>query len=213
MSKETNQVMGHADEADGIEEYDNPLPDWWLGLFWICILWAVGYAVHYHFIGDRSQEGEFQAEMAAAAVRWPVQDAADVAFAMTPEAIAGGETVYTTYCFVCHGNNLEGGIGQSFLDDVWIHGSSPDEVIHTITDGVPEKGMAPWGAILSAEQINHAAAYVLAKNAEALGIPLEQITQGSGGVEGPVEAHEEGSEEGHGEEGGEEQGGESGGVS
>jgi cytochrome c oxidase cbb3-type subunit 3 len=190
--------MGHADEADGIEEYDNPLPDWWLGLFWICILWAVGYTVHYHFIGDRSQVGEFQDEMAAAAVRWPVQGAADVQFAMTPEAIAGGEMVYTTYCFVCHGQKLEGGIGQSFLDDVWIHGSTPDEVIHTITEGVPEKGMAPWASILSAEQINHAAAYVLAKNAEALGIPLEQITVGTGG--------EEGSEEGHGEEGGGEHG-------
>ena len=125
---------------------------------------------------------------------------------MTPEAIAGGETVYTTYCFVCHGQNLEGGIGQSFLDDVWLHGATPEDVIHTITDGVPEKGMAPWGSILSAEQINHAAAYVLAKNAEALGIPLDQITQGSGGGEGAEEVHEEGSEEGHGEEGGGEHG-------
>jgi cytochrome c oxidase cbb3-type subunit 3 len=190
--------MGHADEADGIEEYDNPLPDWWLGLMWFTIIWAIGYAVHYHFIADRSQEARFEAEMAAAAVRWPVQDAAEVEFAVTPEAIAGGETVYATYCFVCHGQNLEGGIGQSFLDETWIHGSSPEEVIHTITDGVPEKGMAPWGPILNAEQINHVAAYVLAKNAEALGLPLEDITQRSpGGAE--VEGEQvEGSEEGQG---------------
>jgi cytochrome c oxidase cbb3-type subunit 3 len=198
--------MGHADEADGIEEYDNPLPDWWLGLFWLCIIWAIGYAVHYHFIADRSQESRFEAEMAAAAVRWPVQNAAEVEFALTPEAIAGGETVYSTYCFVCHGQNLEGGIGQSFLDDVWLHGSSPEEVIHIITDGVPEKGMAPWASILSAEQINHAAAYVLAKNAEALGLPLEDITQRSAGGEESEEGLEEGSEEDHGEEGGEEHG-------
>ncbi len=57
MSKDTNRVMGHADEADGIEEYDNPLPDWWLGLFWLTIVWAIGYTAHYHFIGNRSQEG------------------------------------------------------------------------------------------------------------------------------------------------------------
>ena len=56
MSKDTNRLLGHADEADGIEEYDNPLPDWWLGLFWLCVLWAIGYTVHYHFIADRSQE-------------------------------------------------------------------------------------------------------------------------------------------------------------
>jgi len=206
VSKETDRLMGHADEADGIEEYDNPLPDWWLGLMWFTIIWAIGYTVHYHFIADRSQEARFEAEMAAAAVRWPVQDAADMVFAVTPEAIAGGETVYTTYCFVCHGQNLEGGIGQSFLDETWIHGSSPEEVIHTITDGVPEKGMAPWGPILSAEQINHVAAYVLAKNAEALGLPLEDITQRSaGGAEGEGE-QEDGSEEDHGEEGGDEHG-------
>ena len=203
MSKDTNRLMGHADEADGIEEYDNPLPDWWLGLFWLCILWAIGYGVHYHFIGDRSQEAEFQAEMAAAAIRWPVQGAEDVVFAMTDEAIQGGEAVYTTYCFVCHGTQLEGGIGQSFLDEVWLHGSAPEDVIRTITEGVPEKGMAPWGSILSAEQINQAAAFVLAKNAEALGIPLEEITQGPGEPEGSEGAHEEGSGEEAGEGSGE----------
>ena len=206
MSKETNRLLGHADEADGIEEYDNPLPDWWLGLFWLCALWAVAYAVHYHFIGDRSQESEFHAEMAAAAIRWPVQDAADVSFAMTPEAIQGGEGVYTTYCFVCHGTQLEGGIGQSFLDEEWVHGSTPEDVVRTITEGVPEKGMAPWGSILSAEQINQAAAYILAKNAEALGIPLEEITQGSGGSEGHEGDGEEGSGEEHSGEHGEDSG-------
>ena len=196
MSKETDRLMGHADEADGIEEYDNPLPDWWLGLFWICIIWAIGYAVHYHFIGDRSQVGEFQAEMAAAAVRWPAQDAGDVAFVMTPEAIEAGQTVFSTYCFVCHGANLEGGIGPTFLDDEWLHGHSPEEVIHTITNGVTEKGMAAWGPILSAEQINHVAAYVLAKNAEALGIPLEEVTRGSGGADSSGVAPGQGSGEG-----------------
>jgi cytochrome c oxidase cbb3-type subunit 3 len=184
--------MGHADEADGIEEYDNPLPDWWLGLFWLCILWAVGYTVYYHFIADRSQTGDFQAEMAAAAVRWPAQDAADVAFALTPEAIAGGETVYSTYCFVCHGAALEGGIGPTFLDAEWLHGHSPEEVVHTITNGVTEKGMAAWGPILSPEQINHVAAYVLAKNAEALGIPLDEITKRAGSPGGESEEVPEG---------------------
>jgi len=194
VSKETDRVLGHADEADGIEEYDNPLPDWWLGLLWLCILWAIGYTVHYHFIADRSQEAGFRAEMAAAAERWPAPDASDVAFALTPEAIQAGETVYNTYCFVCHGSELEGGIGPTFLDDEWLHGHSPEEVIRTITEGVPEKGMAPWGPILSAEQINHAAAYVLAKNAEALGIPLEEISGASreGGASTPPSGGGEG---------------------
>ena len=46
MAKENNRLLGHSDEADGIDEYDNPLPDWWLGLFWLTIVWALGYGVH-----------------------------------------------------------------------------------------------------------------------------------------------------------------------
>jgi cytochrome c oxidase cbb3-type subunit 3 len=182
--------MGHADEADGIEEYDNPLPDWWLGLFWICILWAVGYTVHYHFIGDRSQEGLFQAEMAAAAERWPAEAAVSVEFALRREGIEAGEEVYAANCYMCHGTTLEGGIGPSFLDEEWIHGNAPEDVIHTIADGVVEKGMLAWGPIIGAEKVNQAAAYVLAKNAEALGKSLDEIRAGLEG-EG-----EEGSREG-----------------
>ena len=73
MSKDTNELLGHADEADGIEEYDNPLPDWWVGLFWLTVLWAAGYGLFYHFIADLSQEGFLEAEMAAAEARWPDQ--------------------------------------------------------------------------------------------------------------------------------------------
>jgi cytochrome c oxidase cbb3-type subunit 3 len=188
--------MGHADEADGIEEYDNPLPDWWLGLFWVCILWAIGYTAHYHFIADRSQEKRFQAEMAAAAEVWPAGAAPSVEFALTPEAIQAGEEVYAANCYMCHGTGLEGGIGPSFLDEEWIHGHSPEEVIAIITDGVVEKGMLAWGPILGPEKVNQVAAYVLAKNAEAVGLPLDQIgadrnepgegvgEEGSGGEEG-----------------------------
>ena len=106
--------------------------------------------------------------------------------------------MYTTYCFVCHGAALEGGIGPTFLDEEWLHGSTPEDVIHVITEGVVEKGMASWSAILSAEQINHVAAYVLAKNAEALGIPLEQITRGSGSPEDSDGASEDSSGGGSG---------------
>jgi len=69
VSKETNEILGHADESDGIEEYDNPLPDWWLGMFWLSIVWAFAYGIHYHFIGHRSQPKALAAEMAAAEAR------------------------------------------------------------------------------------------------------------------------------------------------
>lgn len=169
MSKDTNRVLGHADEADGIEEYDNPLPDWWLGLLWLTIVWAAGYGIWYHFVGDRSQENYLAAEMQAAELRWPEQAMAEVSFAITPEAVAAGEEIYTQNCLMCHGGELEGGIGVALNDDEWIHGGEPEDVIRIITEGVPEKGMLTWGPILGPEKVNQVAAYVLHKNAELVG--------------------------------------------
>jgi cytochrome c oxidase cbb3-type subunit 3 len=169
LSKDTNRILGHADEADGIEEYDNPLPDWWVGLLWLTVIWAVGYGVWYHFIGDKSQEGFLAAEMQAAEFHWPEQATADVEFAITPEAVAAGEAVYTQNCLMCHGAELEGGIGTALNDDEWIHGGEVEDVIRIITEGVPEKGMLTWGPILGPEKINQVAAYVLDKNAELTG--------------------------------------------
>lgn len=195
MSKETDRLLGHADEADGIEEYDNPLPDWWLGLFWFTIIWAIGYTVHYHFIADRSQEARYEAEVAAAAEMWPEEDAGSAQFAMTDEAIQAGQEIYDANCYMCHGTELEGGIGPSFQDDEWIHGNTPEDVIEVITEGVPEKGMLTWGPILGAEKVNQVAAYVLAKNAEALGISREEVL-GRGEGEDQMHEAEEGDEGG-----------------
>lgn len=176
MSKDTNRLLGHADEADGIEEYDNPLPDWWLGLFWFTIIWAIAYFAHYHFIADRSQEKAFLAELAAAEERWPAGEAAGgVAFAMTDEAITAGEPIYAQNCAACHAAGMEGLIGPSFLDDEWIHGGTATEVIYTIENGVLDKGMVAWKGILSPEQINSVAAYILDRHAEATGRSLDDI--------------------------------------
>jgi cytochrome c oxidase cbb3-type subunit 3 len=194
VSKETNRPLGHAEEADGIEEYDNPLPDWWLFLFWFTIVWALAYGIHYHFIGNRSQEKKLAAEMAAAAERWPAQQVSAATFEFTPDAIAAGGTIYAQNCVVCHGQDMTGGIGPSLLDAEWIHGGLATDVVRTITEGVTEKGMLAWGPILGPEKINQVAAYVLSKNAETLGLPLESylVKQGEG------EGEEEGEGEGEG---------------
>jgi cytochrome c oxidase cbb3-type subunit III len=160
--KPVNQVLGHADEADGIEEYDNPLPDWWLGLFWLTIIWSIGYTLHYHVIADRSQEKAFAAEIAAAEARWPA-GAAATEFVITEELAAAGRSVYQTNCVACHGANLEGGIGVALNDGVWLHGGSPAEVLHVVTEGVPARGMPGWGPILGAERVRQVTAYILSQ--------------------------------------------------
>ena len=170
MSKESarNQVLGHGAESDGIEEYDNPLPDWWLGLFVGTIIWAGAYAVHYHFIAHRSPVKALAAEMAEARARWPAS-ARPAGVVLSKSAIEAGEAIYKGNCTGCHGVEMTGGIGPNLLDSVWIHGGKPEDIVRTITDGVPAKGMLTWGPILGPEKIGQVAAYVISRNHEALG--------------------------------------------
>jgi cytochrome c oxidase cbb3-type subunit 3 len=160
-----DQLLGHADEADGIEEYDNALPDWWLGLFWFTIIWAAAYALHYHVIADRSQEKHLASELAAAEARWPVV-ALPAEFVATPKLAAAGQAVYQTNCMACHGADLEGGIGPNLRDEIWIHGGDPKQVLATVNEGVAAKGMPTWGPILGPEKVRQVAAYVLSRTHE-----------------------------------------------
>lgn len=164
MAKETNEILGHGADADGIEEYDNPLPDWWLALFAMTIIWAPIYGISYHAIAGNSQVDQYNQEMAAAAVQWPENDDA-IAFVMTDEMVAEGEGVFTQNCVVCHGAEMTGGAGggPNLIDAEWIHGSSPESVISTIKNGVLAKGMPAWGTMLSGENIQALTAYIVSK--------------------------------------------------
>lgn len=54
MEKERDRLTDH--DFDGIKEFDNPMPPWWLNLFYITVIWGVAYLIYYHVteIGDRS---------------------------------------------------------------------------------------------------------------------------------------------------------------
>jgi cytochrome c oxidase cbb3-type subunit III len=160
-----DRLLGHADDNDGIDEYDNPLPDWWLGLFWLTIIWAVGYTLHYHVIADRSQEKALAAEIARAEARWPAS-AASAEFVITPELAEQGRSIYQTNCAACHGAELGGGIGVALNDGEWLHGGSPQEVRHTVSEGVPAKGMPAWGPILGPERVKQVTAYILSQQSD-----------------------------------------------
>lgn len=176
MSKRTerDQILGHEDEADGIQEYDNPMPDWWIGLFWITIVFAVAYTVHYHFIADRSPQKALARELAAADARYAPPTAASgrTTLALDEEAAEAGEAIFGANCASCHGAELQGGIGPNLVDDEWIHGGSVEAIRNTITNGVVEKGMLAWGPILGAERIGQVTAYVVQQHAEAQGLPF-----------------------------------------
>jgi cytochrome c oxidase cbb3-type subunit 3 len=161
LPPEQNRLLGHAAECDGIEEYDNPLPTWWLGILYGTIVFAIVYTADYHFVNHRSQAGEYDAEVAAAAITWPTPDASALAnVPLTPELIAAGKAVFESNCIGCHGTDLHGGVGPNLTDLDWIHGGTLENITKTITEGVPAKGMITWGPILGPEKISQVSAYI-----------------------------------------------------
>lgn len=166
MAKETNKILGHGADADGIEEYDNPLPDWWLGLFFFTIVWAVGYTAYFHFIADDSQEKRYNREMAAAAEMWP-ESSGPVVLATDAATLGEGEGVYLQTCASCHDAAMTGGIGPSLIDSEWIHGGDGESIVNTISEGVAAKGMPAWGPILGPKKVQAVAAFILSKQGSA----------------------------------------------
>lgn len=164
-----DEVREHS--FDGIEEYDNPLPRWWLYLFYLTIVIAVVYSVFYPstwFWGgtsDWSASAQYEQQMADAAARWPQTaadaDAAELEKAMhDPAAVAAGKSIFGLRCAVCHGKNGEGKIGPSLTDATWKYGSDAPTVAETITKGRPA-GMPPWGKVLSPDEVRQVTAFVL----------------------------------------------------
>jgi cytochrome c oxidase cbb3-type subunit 3 len=76
-------------------------------------------------------------------------------------AIAAGKETFATNCVPCHGQQGQGIIGPNLTDNYWLHGNTYADIVNTITNGVPDKGMIAWKATLNPEKIRQVAAYVL----------------------------------------------------
>ncbi|PIQ62523.1 MAG: nitrogen fixation protein FixP [Bacteroidetes bacterium CG12_big_fil_rev_8_21_14_0_65_60_17] len=162
-------IQGH--NYDGIEEYDNPMPGWWVWLFWICVAFAPLYVLGMHVFDiiptyEERLEAE-QAELAELRTAWEAQNptfeisnSAIAEFVGIEEAILAGEALFSANCAVCHGNNGEGLIGPNLTDSYWIHGNENVDIFNVITDGVLDKGMTPWGNVLSPEERSQLVAYI-----------------------------------------------------
>jgi cytochrome c oxidase cbb3-type subunit 3 len=155
-----DKLLGHGDDNDGIDEYDNQLPTWWVALFVVCVLWAVGYGINWHFIAQTSQAQLYEAEMMAAAEKWPTKEVNVADITADEDTMAAGKKIFDTNCVACHGGKMEGGIGPNLVDDEWIHGGELADIIKTVTDGVPDKGMITWGPVLGPEKIAQVSAYI-----------------------------------------------------
>jgi len=164
-------TMGHVWD-ENLEEYNNPLPNWWRWLFYITIVFGLAYLVLYPGLGKFAgafkwtSTGQYEVEQARAAERYgPLFDtfvAMDIpAVAADPRARETGQRLFLNYCAQCHASDARGSRGfPNLADNDWLYGGDPETIKATIVNG--RNGiMPPLGAVLGDEGVKDTAHYVL----------------------------------------------------
>jgi cytochrome c oxidase cbb3-type subunit 3 len=186
MEKESEILLEH--NYDGITELDNHLPPWWKWLFYATIVWAGIYIVVYHFSNTLPlQSEEYQNEVTLAQEQKAkliaskpqvVIDENTLTYEKNDEILNKGKKIFATNCTSCHNAEGQGNmVGPNLTDEHWIHGGSIKNIFATIKNGVQEKGMIPWGPVLSPEQIRDVAFYV--KSIKGTNPPNPKAPQGT----------------------------------
>ena len=154
VKKEDPSTTGHS--WDGIEEFNNPLPRWWLWIFYACIVWAIWYSIAYPawpgvksatagYLGfsTRAQVAEdiATAEAKNAAINEKLASVELASIATDPElegyAKSAGAAVFKTWCAQCHQTNGAGAVGYPNLqDDDWLWGGTMEDIHLTLLHGI-----------------------------------------------------------------------------
>lgn len=149
-------TTGHS--WDGIEEYDNPMPRWWLWTFYACIVFAIGYSIAYPawpminratpgLLGySTRQDGEaamLAAAQANAAINAKLAETELSDIVKDPELVTyatnAGAAVFRTWCAQCHGSGAAGVQANGYpnlLDDDWLWGGTLEDIHTTIAHGI-----------------------------------------------------------------------------
>lgn len=188
--KKEVETTGH--EWDGIQEYNNPLPRWWLWTFIVTIIFSVGYCMYYPWWPDLEAGSGWtqhkQLRESQAIAEKAQQKFADKVSVMSPMeilnddtvsgfAIEGGKAAFALHCSQCHGAGAGGAKGfPSLLDDEWLWGGRLADILQTIKHGVNSavdddtrmSEMMAFGddEILSKEEINSVTQHIMAKSGQ-----------------------------------------------
>ena len=164
--QQPDRLLEHS--YDGIQEYDNPLPRWWVMLFWVTIVFTPIYVVYYHFGPGRLPDQRYEVAMEEyadllaerAAAMGEVDEETLLRFVDTASMVTTGQELFVTNCSQCHGPEGGGLIGPNLTDDAWIHGGMLTDVYRTIREGVPDKGMLAWEGQMRPDELLAVTAYV-----------------------------------------------------
>lgn len=157
MSVPEGETTGHLWDGDVVEG-NNPLPRWWLQLFWITIVFSIVFCILYPSVGDFSllgwnQQQQYEEEVAAAE---EIYGEIFAAFAVTPltelatdpDALSAGRNLFVNNCATCHGTDGRGALGfPNLTDDEWIWGGDPEQIRTSLVNGRIAV-MPPLGAAL-----------------------------------------------------------------
>jgi len=156
-------------EYDGIREYDNPLPRWWVWMFTGSFVFAVGYIFHYHVSHNGASVAEsYEAEMREAreldakrSLAEPITEESLGKLMLDSALMADAHALFMTRCSPCHGENAQGVIGPNLTDNSWIHGRGTLTDIYGVVDGgVAAKGMPAWGRQLTPVELRKVVAFI-----------------------------------------------------
>jgi cytochrome c oxidase cbb3-type subunit 3 len=168
---ETTKTTGHVWDED-LRELNNPLPRWWLNMFYITLVFGLVYLVLYPGLGtfagilSWSQQDQYERELAAANERYGelyekyLREQLTV-LAANPDAVKTGERLFVNYCAGCHGSDARGAPGYPNLrDGDWLWGGDPKTIEFTILNG-RQAAMPAWGQVLGKDGVANVAEYVL----------------------------------------------------
>jgi len=168
-------TLGHS--YDGIQEYDNRLPNWWLFTLYGSIVFSVAYWLFYQtFSVGRTQDASYQHEIEVAAqaqldreMGKEVTEESLLLMTKVPAQVDAGAKIFQQKCAQCHGAQGTGEIGPNLTDDFWLHGPEPLQVYGTVMNGVLDKGMQAWKDQLGPVRVRQVVSYVLTR--EKLNLP------------------------------------------
>ncbi len=154
-----------------LQENNNPLPRWWLNMFYITCIWGLAYLIMYPGLGafpgvlNWSQQSQYDSEVAEAEARYgPIYNeflSKDLnVVANDSRANEIGQRLFSTYCTTCHGSDARGARGYPNLrDSDWLYGGDAETIKQTISNG-RSGAMPPWEAVLGYEGVFNVTAYV-----------------------------------------------------
>ncbi len=155
---EEGKEMSHKWDED-LVELNNPLPRWWLNMFYLTLFFSIGYLVLYPGLGTFkgilgwTQVNQYEREMDQADGKYgplfeKYRDMDIVAVSADEQAQRMGERLFVNYCATCHGSDARGARGFPNLRDAdWLYGGDPASIRQTILDG--RNGVMPaWEAAL-----------------------------------------------------------------